>query len=559
MDAKDLEYGKLTKTLSGYANKGRRESANFLNWILENIYRMDPGSADDAICDESNDKGIDGIYVDHNAEEIHFFQSKISQKSSSIGDTAIKQFLGSIHQFDTSDNIQKILVGNANADLKNIIARNNLSRLVDLGYSLKAIFIANSERDDNTIEVEGHFDYLTVYSAIDIVSNFIEFDADEGIKGKFTFDTSYAGVIDLYIKDGVRVFLLPVSATKLVNLEGISDGKLFSQNVRYSLGNTPVNKAIGKSIADIAEHKNFALYHNGVTLICKKAVFSDDHETLSVQDYVVVNGAQSITTFFHDKNKLTEDLRVFVKVISLDSEELARKITINSNNQNSIKARDLRSNHDIMLRLRAEFEDSDCGYQFVIKRGSINNPDLQIISNEDAGRELLSFDLNEPYSCHQIYRVFDDKYADIFGRIEVTFGRIIFLACLREIVSDALEYLDNRPMARYALTKYFLINTIGHIIRLFEEGRGFLASVESVIDEERRQSILNICAEIVTGLIVDLNYEIEAVGESFDYKRELKSPESVKEWRLKLLRTYEKDFRRDKASGFGAELNRKVE
>ena len=77
--------------------------------------------------------------------------------------------------------------------------------------------------------------------------------------------------------------------------------------------------------------------------------------------------------------------------------------------------------------------------------------------------------------------------------------------------------------------------------------------------EEQRAEILEICRQIVVAMIVDLNYEVEAVGESFDYKRELKSPEAVKEWRLKLLRTYEKDFLRGKASGFGAELIREVE
>ncbi len=349
MDAIDLEYETLTKTLSKYANKGRRESANFLNWFLENIYRMDVVSADDAICDENNDKGVDGIYVDHNAEEIHFLQSKISQKTSSIGDVAIKQFLASVGQFSTVDGIQKILDRNANTELKKIITRTNLPLLVDRNYSLNAVFVSNSERDQNTIEIEKHYDSLIVYSASDIAANFIEFDADEGIEGTYSFDTSYAGVIELSVEEGVKVFLLPVSATELVNLNGISDGKLFSQNVRYSLGNTPVNKAIGKSIADITEHKNFSLYHNGVTLICKKADFVGDQETLNVEDYVVVNGAQSITTFFHAKSKLTEDLRVFVKVISLNSDELARKITINSNNQNAIKARDLRSNHDLML------------------------------------------------------------------------------------------------------------------------------------------------------------------------------------------------------------------
>ena len=559
MQANDLEYGPLSKTLSKYAGKGRRESANYLNWFLENIYRMDAVSADDAICDESNDKGIDGIYVDRNSEEVHFFQSKVSQKPSSIGDASIKQFVASVQQFATSDNIRQILEGNANSELKKIITRTNLISLVDSGYSQKSVFISNAERDTNTVEIEKHFDDLTVYAASDIVSNFIEFDAAEGIKGEYAFDASYAGIIELITGGAVKVFLLPVSATELVGLEGISDGKLFSQNVRYALGNTPVNKAIAKSISDVTEHKNFSLYHNGVTLICRDARHDEDNKTLTVYNYVVVNGAQSITTFFHAKDKLTEDLRVFVKIISLDSEELGRKITINSNNQNSIKPRDLRSNHDLMLRLSAEFRDSKSGYQFEIKRGSQNDPSLKTISNEDAGRNLLAFDLDEPYSCHQIYRVFDDKYSDIFGRKEVTFGRIIFLDLLQEIVSEELDNLKNRTMAKYALTRYFLINVIGHIVRLFDNGREFLANTEKMNSKDAREEVLSICQQIAVGLIVDLNYEIEEVGDIFDYKKELKSPESVKDWRLKLLRTYEKDFLREKAPGFGVELAREID
>ena len=32
--------------------------------------------------------------------------------------------------------------------------------------------------------------------------------------------------------------------------------------------------------------------------------------------------------------------------------------------------------------------------------------------------------------------------------------------------------------------------------------------------------------DLLKGLIVDLNYEVSAVGESFDYKADLKSPKS---------------------------------
>lgn len=56
-------------------------------WFLEDVYRLDETDARDAVCDHSNDKGIDGIYVDHNNEEVHFLQAKIRQSNTGkIGD-----------------------------------------------------------------------------------------------------------------------------------------------------------------------------------------------------------------------------------------------------------------------------------------------------------------------------------------------------------------------------------------------------------------------------------------------------------------------------------------
>ena len=48
---------------------------------------MDDTSADDAICDGSQDKGIDAIYVDELNEEIIVFQSKtVESANKTIGD-----------------------------------------------------------------------------------------------------------------------------------------------------------------------------------------------------------------------------------------------------------------------------------------------------------------------------------------------------------------------------------------------------------------------------------------------------------------------------------------
>jgi AIPR protein len=81
------------------------------------------------------------------------------------------------------------------------------------------------------------------------------------------------------------------------------------------------------------------VFHNGVTILCTDVDTSVQGQ-LTVKDYSVVNGPQSLTSFYDEKAKLTDDLRVLVKVVALREDALARTITENSNNQNAIKPRD---------------------------------------------------------------------------------------------------------------------------------------------------------------------------------------------------------------------------
>ena len=103
----DLRYDNLTKrVLRSYRVDGRTESASFLSWFFEHIFRLDDVTAVDAICDGPGDRGIDGIYVDDDGSEILFVQVKVRQnEQSTIGDAAIRNFAGSVAQFDTPDKV----------------------------------------------------------------------------------------------------------------------------------------------------------------------------------------------------------------------------------------------------------------------------------------------------------------------------------------------------------------------------------------------------------------------------------------------------------------------
>jgi hypothetical protein len=203
-----------------------------------------------------------------------------------------------------------------------------------------------------------------------------------------------------------------------------------------------------------------------------------------------------------------------------------------------------------MLRLKSEFESKFPDFAFEIKRGEETLPGKTVISNEDAGRLLMAFDLDQPYSSHQVYKVFDENYGDIFGRPEVTAGRIVFLNDLFSLIPEGLKDLNNVAMGGYALTRYFILNVIRHIMNKSEVAKEIITSRTALDDEATRTRLLSQVPPVISDLVIDFNYEIGEEGDSLDYKRDLKSPERVRAWRNKLLSSYEKELKKGKASQF---------
>ncbi len=495
----DFKQDQLTSKLKLYTSKGRGLSASFVNWFLENVYRLESTTADDAVVDAPNDKGVDAIYVDHNFQEIHIIQAKVRANfDKTIGDVLPKELEGSRGQFLTEASIQAILDGNANDELKKAIVREQLIRHVNEEYKVKGILISNSEPDHNAEQYAKANPLVEVWGRSKILEHIVDFDASEKITDTFDFDVSFASPLKI-ASGGATVFVFAAAASELVKLKGISDTTLFSQNVRLSLGRTAVNKSIADSINDNGEHKFFPLYHNGIIILCDMIAESEDR--LSISGYTVVNGAQSITTLYENQGKIGDDLRIFVRAIALQDVELARKITRNSNNQNPTKPRDLKSGDPLMARLQAEFVKEGLPYHFEVKRGEKAPANAgSIIPNDVAGRMLLAFDLGEPESAHQIYKVFEDKYSDIFGRKEVNAHRIVLLRQIMDIVEDKIQNLKNKPMASYALTRYFLHHVVGEILKSGSWSKPIVQDPKSYYEKKPWNDLIERVSDLVGGL-----------------------------------------------------------
>lgn len=319
-----------------------------------------------------------------------------------------------------------------------------------------------------------------------------------------------------------------------------------------SLGNTPVNKAIAGSVANRELHNKFPLFHNGVTLLAEKAEIIDD-EKVRVTNYVVVNGAQTVSTFYKNRSSLSADLRVPVRVVELEGrDELGKLITQFSNNQNAIKPQDMRANHAIQLRLQSEMRKEWSGrFDLLIKRGEDSSADTKI-SNETAGLLLLAFDLELPWNCHQAYKVFDENYSDVFGRREVNADRIVFVHIIMSVIQEHLNAIDDKPFASYKLTRYFLLYIVGRIIKGDTRGKIVFGNPMALGDRDRWGRRLHYCLDpVVSGLVIDLNYELAESSGTFDYKLELKANQRARTRADTIIKSYEKDVSRGKAKSFG--------
>lgn len=161
---------------------------------------------------------------------------------------------------------------------------------------------------------------------------------------------------------------------------------------------------------------------------------------------------------------------------------------------------------------------------------------------------LLAFDLLEPWSCHQIDKIFDDRYSDVFGRTKVNFNMIIFINNINIAIHEKIQNIEDKPISVYALTRYFLLYVVSKIMQNNETSRSIYMKPHFKNNKDQ-DNFFNVISEIAITIIGDLNYEVKK-NPSFDYKSKFKSPKQCEELANDLIASYDKDVMREKAASF---------
>jgi len=545
-------YTRMRQEVSGYSIAGREDSSAFLIWFLENYFRIESQTAIDSVCDHSNDKGIDGIYIDEEDEIIYLFQSKFSPlNNQGQGDNDIRNFIGARRWFESEASVQELLDSTAHHELKSLVQRAGI--IEKTHFDLISVFVTNKNFNQHAEEYISGATNLESYDSRKLFQEYTYF-ADEVISfPPIDIYLSNQSKINYELPDGTAARVYAIKAKELIKLDGIQDRTLFYKNVRYSVGNTRVNKSIKKTILKESEHGNFFLYHNGITIVCGTLEDPAD-DRIRISNYAVINGCQSMLSFYENRNSLSNNLYVLVKIINLNiNMPLVRDITYYANNQNSIGLADLRSNDSVQRSLQREFTEL-FGNEVIYrrKRGENEGEGGVFIDKDFAAQLIEAVYYGKPYNTHLKQKLFGEEYTKIFSR-RIEASKIYLAMMLYEVVKNNSNLLGNEQIRAYGLATFFFAYALFEIMRKDELANQILDNPKEYVTVYR--NTLNNTLTTIWGLITpDINIDIEEYTEEndgfFDYKNVFKNATFVDHMIRRVKADYDRLIRRNVDDSF---------
>lgn len=409
---------------TNFPNDGQR----FVAWYLRNIFLLDKNSTKDAITDGPKDKQIDAVYIDEDNQKIYIIQSKF-YTGPSVGSEPVREMQSVWLQLSDLKNMQANVNGKLKiklAEIANALEEDSYSVCLMLittsSFSEEAqkdIAFLHKEISDKEDDSKYDFEFVAVDGG-GVAENYSR--AVEQSNPTLTYTMPLEQGKYMYTEIGATsVLIVAVPLRECIKLPGIKDGSLFQKNVRQSLGITnSVNKKIKKTIYS-EKCNEFFFFHNGITAICNKMDMLDNG-TVKLVGLNVVNGCQSLNTILSCSEKVKNEPESYVlfRFYEIPQRDRADSISINTNTQSAVKARDLRSNDKRVLRMKRAYEQRFSEGYFATKRGEAIPADKKrdfTVELAYLGKQLTAWYMQRPNLSYGETKIFD-KYFNTLFKVE---------------------------------------------------------------------------------------------------------------------------------------------
>jgi hypothetical protein len=273
-----------------------------------------------------------------------------------------------------------------------------------------------------------------------------------------------AGVVEAYIGHVPTSEFFKI----IVDDSGTSINRgLFFDNVRDWLGDDGVNAEIKATLASTARDR-FALMNNGVTIIVRDLKKTGDKFHLT--NYSIVNGCQTSNVLFQEKNTIGDDIRVPIRLIHTQNEEIINSIVKSTNRQTAISKEQFFALEDFAKSLEQYFLAHDAPHEklyYERRAGQYESQALEktrIVTHRELVKAFGSMFLNEPHGATKSYGSFKTRVGkDMFAK-----GHRMEPYYTAALASYRLEFMfrNERIDPRYKAARYHILLAI----RLIEAG-----------------------------------------------------------------------------------------
>jgi hypothetical protein len=467
-----------------------KERAVLLLWFLRAMFGIDDLDAYEFVCDDDDDGGIDGLYLEEGSGEqdqdtLVIFQSKYPERPNPVGRTSLEGLIANADKLQTAEGLRAFLVGRVNDQVRSLIARFRLLERLEAGdaengmLKFRLVFVTAGVLNDEakglvtaTTASRGG-DYLTTYDLL-ILGPVARSAATPSVPQRVVslpIDESSRLVIGY---EPHRILIGPGRALDVVQWEGVTDRTLFELNVRRELRSNPVRKQLDAAILRTDDHKDFLAYHNGLTITCSGFELLPNEVRITAPS--IVNGAQSVIAFHAAlaPGHLSDDLRVFVKVVETSGRPgLAEQVSRRSNTQNPVNARNLVANTPRQRRLAAEFDESYPHFYYETKPDTAAAPAAigrTIIQNDDVAQLLCAVMLQEPWLAVKRTVLFDpENHPRVFSET-ITAAHVLLVHQMAASIEAKKTLLPGDYRRSWRLTKLVGVYLSSQLLRASDPG-----------------------------------------------------------------------------------------
>jgi len=294
---------------------------------------------------------------------------------------------------------------------------------------------------------------------------------------------------------------------------------VFYDNVRDFQGDdNPVNHEMAETMK--SDSDKFILFNNGVTIICKKLSYIRNKFTLI--DYQIVNGCQTSHVLYNNRDYISSELQIPVKLIETENDDTVNQIIKATNRQTEVSDEQLIALDEFHRKLEAFYNTFSGTNRLFYKRRSkqynyrTDVEKVRIVSISTQIKAVASMFYDKPHLASRYYGRLLKSIDGIFSDTHQLLPYYISAFTLYR-----LEYLfRNKSLpAQYRKFRFFILMLIKYDV------------AEERIPEMNANKMVKLCENILH-IAIDNNSLINEVNKLMQfinkYVFDISSTESTK-------------------------------